>query len=77
MEAMKKMLDYMTTKEVASLWGCCEDAVRALIRRGRIPFEELGGRYLIQGEYARQNIERKNPVGRPRTKRTFWESQKQ
>ncbi len=60
------MIDYLTTKEVAAIWGCCDEAVRALIRRRRIPFEKIGGRYLISGEYARNNIVRESSVGRPR-----------
>ena len=66
------MMEHLTVSEVAALWGCGDEAVRAMIRRGRMPrehFVKRGGIYFVARDYAMDNVVRKNPVGRPRRQR--------
>ena len=44
------MMEHLTVSEVAALWGCGDEAVRAMIRRGRMPREHFVKRCHLRTE---------------------------
>lgn len=49
-----------SVEEVAEIFGVQPDAIRKKIRRGGLPAEKLGGRWLILEEYVIDKITPKN-----------------
>jgi excisionase family DNA binding protein len=56
--------DYMTTQEVAAVWGVTQSAVLKLIQRGQLEADKFGRDYMIKKSVV-EEFKRKG-AGRPK-----------